>query len=535
MQRPDTDLLILRYLDREVSDSERQIVEERMRSDDAFALRVREHEASGRVMEYAVATLAPDKNLLANIMGRVAAEAESRHRPAVVGMPETGRARKGLSVRLRAVAAAAAVAVIVGVALLVVHLTTRTAEKPPMAITASTEGAVHVAAESGARRALAASEALQSGETIIAGSDGKADITAGDWRWKLNNDTSLTYLGTEDKAIIVKMAEGEVWADNTTAMPPQSLRVETSFGSIAAKDANFDVKIDTVSAPAEAGESRELKRITLVVSRGAVSYKRGGETYVLRANDAVQEDAGGRFVAPIALSQATINGMMDWWDSGTVSTPDIEKLPPVRRPRPPITWPAKPPMQEETPQPQPEKGAPKPAGMLVPEAVYIKIDAIDGERSIRCTMAAEVNTDKEKNVFYSYPTINVGEMIGGVVSIERKDDNGAKQVSVVDFTTGAKLVQIVNPAGAPAGPERTMEQRGGKLSPEEAAQMPGVKPSQPATPGTTPWLPKPEQGANAAQPGSQPPPPFKPHVIIRTKDGREITLAVGDTYDFSSP
>ena len=113
----------------------------------------------------------------------------------------------------------------------------------------------------------------------------------------------------------------------------------------------------------------------------------------------------------------------------------------------------------------------------------------------------------------------------------------------MNWATRASLVFSIasgGPSKMICGSSRSSRESGNKLSPEEAAQLPGVKPASqaangPDTTGKTPWMPQPAQNNNAGPSGGQAAPTPKPHVLIRTKEGKEVTLGVGDTYDFSAP
>ena len=71
---------------------------------------------------------------------------------------------------------------------------------------------------------------------------------------------------------------------------------------------------------------RNLTRITIAVSRGLVTYTRGGTPHSLSANGVLQEDTSGRFFVAY-LMPPDVRKLLGWWESGTVNTPDIESLP----------------------------------------------------------------------------------------------------------------------------------------------------------------------------------------------------------------
>jgi len=100
---------------------------------------------------------------------------------------------------------------------------------------------------------------------------------------------------------------------------------------------------------------QNVTRIPIAVSRGSVTYMRGGTSYLLDANRVIQEDTSGRFSAKY-LRAEDVTKLLNWWESGTVSTPDIEALSPPA----PATNPTAP-LENNAPLlPEPEKGKPAP-------------------------------------------------------------------------------------------------------------------------------------------------------------------------------
>jgi len=418
MKRPGIDLLLSKYCDRETTAAEGQIVEERLRTDPGCALQMKQMKALGCVLDIAVEGLRPDENLLANIMGRATAEAALHRKPAIsVPMPsrilEAPRpARRAVPVWLKAVAAAA---VVMLVALGVLMLAVFPPAKPAALSVAAreTHGDVRIiAAQSKQSRAIGKTDVLLAGDAVSVG-EGKADIATDEWNCRLNSNTAITYVATADKSITLEMSGEELWVENSVKSPKNTLQIKTAFGTILASDANFDVKVENIAVPAAASALRNepasifetcfvlcgdavpqeappapkppekpyvpvpkqsvqqtsppapimqnVTRITIAVSRGSVTYMRGGTSYLLDANRVVQEDTSGRFHAKY-LKAEDVRKLLNWWESGTVSTPDIEALSP---PAPPTSPPA--PSENNAPPdnnapllPEPEKGKPAP-------------------------------------------------------------------------------------------------------------------------------------------------------------------------------
>ena len=190
---------------------------------------MKQMKALGCVMDIAVEGLRPDGNTLANIMGRVVAEA-ALHKKSALSVPTPSRilekprtARHAMSLWLKAGAAAAVVVIAV---LAVILLTAPPAPNTAgLAVAAnSTHGDVQIiAAQSNQSRALGRTETILAGDTFAVG-EGKANVTAADWNCRLNSNTSITYVATAGNNVVLEMKNGEVWANNVAPARPTDFR-----------------------------------------------------------------------------------------------------------------------------------------------------------------------------------------------------------------------------------------------------------------------------------------------------------------------
>lgn len=518
MKRPEIDLLLSKHLDRETTAAEGQIVEERLRTDPAFALQMKQMKALGCVMDIAVEGLRPDENLLANIMGHVAAEAALR-RKSVISVPTPSRilemARPARRVAPLWLKVGTVAAVITVVALGVLMLTVFQPSQPSALSLAAreTQGDVRIIkAQSKEWRAFGKNETLLAGDTISVG-EGRADIATEDWNCRLNSNTAITYIDTTDKNVALEIKEGEVWANNTAAAPSNKLQIKTAFGTILASDANFDVKVENILVPVEATsalpadnyasgighfdgtaayvfdkcsvlcgepapeegkpapqpdqqyqvvpqqsppqgtsppapEMRNVTRITIAVSRGAISYLRSGKSYTLDANRVLQEDTTGRFYAAYLAAQ-DVRKLLGWWESGTVNTPDIEKLsaagdqtaPQDNNNAPDMGNKARGYLPQGNKSPQTNNES---AGSLIhPDEIYLKVDYVEKGSVVHCTLTGVVSSGKDTATYFCHPTYEIQQAIGGIARVQAADGNESGRGVDVDFSVSAKIADII--------------------------------------------------------------------------------------------
>jgi hypothetical protein len=601
MKVPEMDLLLSKYLDHEATEAEGRAVEERLRTDPACALQFEQMKALGMVLDMAVEMLKPEESLLANIMGRITAEAAVRRKSSIT-IPTPSRIleipakQRLLSARwLRAaIAAAAVVALVVGV----VMIAFGPSEKP-QSITVAAKQALGdvqvVSAKSKAARPFGKSEALFAGDTIKVGG-GKVDMETENWNCRLNNNTSLTYLETKDGSLVLDMKEGEIWVNNTSPAPANRLQVKTSFGTILASDATFDVKVEKVKLPvlvSNKGESeglavgegfwsdagacvmaarpvfcgekeqpaqspaeqqqkyipqgnqklefatQDVTRITVIVSRGAIAYMRGGQRQTIDVNGVLQYDTRPNR-EPITghLTEKTVRGLLGWWESGSVETPDVEFMRIIEGNLPYERVPdnngkdVNPPSEKNSP-PKGGKGGEPVA--LQPDEILLKIDSIENGALVHCTLQALVFKGAERITCYSRPVIGVGGAIGGVETVGIGGGKGSEETINVDFATGAKIISVTPVQQEPnAKPPAKQEQAPKGEPPNDAGKM-SVNQKRQAQSHLQAQGTSVADAQQAKQAGNQDAQADEFVVTVGKSDGSTVTLRVGESCQLVGP
>jgi len=375
MTHNNTGLLLSRYLDGETSEDESKYALELVARDEEAAGELKELEQTSRLVGDAVDSLEPGDALLANVMFRIRREV----RPAK---------KKTKSRRLRWVLASAAAAAVAALAILFVpEILRRPAEKPeslpagravetpspidelaakPLLVRVDDlEGPVLVVTPDGKKETLNYGKNLIVANSDIYTNEGRAEFAVRKQRFRANRDTYLNNGTWAEDNVNFVLNRGQLYVDCKPAEDAPGVLVTTRLGTLEARDATFDVKIDTyfstetppsynydsgaerrppepaylLAAPAEGKEApeaadREITRLTVTVSRGIVDYSRGKMTLRLKAPSVFITDTTGRRETR-SPEQRAVNEQNDWWNIRPQPEPPEPKTPEREPPEPP--------------------------------------------------------------------------------------------------------------------------------------------------------------------------------------------------------